>query len=402
MLDLHPIKGVVLNSVLTDFLAQVRQSINDNTFVKLSLGARRDKSADLKSVSAKWIQLKKGFVLSFVLRYTTKDHTQNMDLEQGLNWLVDRLGDSFDQASLFSAEQEWHYTQMQNQPKLRRTAVQVQRTLAATHDKSKQRLISAAGNVYLQDLGVVSASGQVKSTMQDKFRQINKFVEIMDPILRDAQLRPNFRIVDMGSGKGYLTFALSDYLRSRDLQCRVTGVELRPHLVDFCNDLARKCSMDHLDFIASKIEDLDLDALDVLIALHACDTATDDALYQGLKAGSRLIVCAPCCHKQIRKQISPQGPLAQIAKFGILEERQAELLTDGIRALILEAYGYKTKVFEFISTEHTPKNVLIVASLDPKLKAPYEQPLADKWAEVQAIKQIHGIQSHYLEKLLQR
>lgn len=390
-----------MNSSLQALLEHARELINDNQFVKLSLGARKDKNAELKSISAKWLELKKGPVLSFVLRYQSKDITRNFPLEEGLNWAVAQLEESFDQLSLFGLAYEEHYTQMQGKPRLKRTAVQASRSADTQHDHSKKRLISP-DQVYLKELGVVSAQGQVKSTMQDKFRQINKFVEIMEPILRAASLRPDFRIVDMGSGKGYLTFALADYLQSRSPQCRVTGVELRPHLVEFCNELARKSGLEHLDFIASKIEDLQFDALDVLIALHACDTATDDALYEGLRAGARLIVCAPCCHKQVRRDMQSQGPLAQIAKFGILEERQAELLTDGIRALILEAYGYKTKVFEFISTEHTPKNVLIVASLDSSLSKPHAKPVESLWAELQQIKKIHGLGRHYLEaKLLE-
>jgi hypothetical protein len=134
----------------------------------------------------------------------------------------------------------------------------------------------------------------------------------------------------------------------------------------------------------------------MLIALHACDTATDDAIYKGIQANAKVIICAPCCHKQIRKQMAPQNELKNITKHGILLERQAEIVTDTIRSLILEAYGYKTKVFEFIATEHTPKNVLIVGTKSEKNEAAKKESL-DK---VSGLKNLFNIKTHYLETLL--
>jgi len=130
--------------------------------------------------------------------------------------------------------------------------------------------------------------------------------------------------------------------------------------------------------------------------LHACNTATDDAIARGLKANAGIIICAPCCHKQIRKEMKPNNDLKEITKHGILEERQAELLTDAIRAFILEAYGYKTKVFEFISTEHTPKNVLIVGTRSKKQTEPNPEIIA----QIQRIKALWGIEKHYLEQVM--
>ena len=133
-----------------------------------------------------------------------------------------------------------------------------------------------------------------------------------------------------------------------------------------------------------------------MIALHACDTATDDAIYRGIQAQAKIIISAPCCHKQLREQIKPSNELQEITRFGILEERQSEILTDGLRALILESQGYRTKVFEFISTEHTPKNVMIVAIKDQNA----EGEASKKLAEIEAIKKLYNIEYHYLERLL--
>jgi hypothetical protein len=200
----------------------------------------------------------------------------------------------------------------------------------------------------------------------------------------------------MGSGKGYLTFALYDYLTNTlGKKPVMTGVEFREDLVKSCNLIAEKSKFDQLNFIAGTIEEVELKGIDILIALHACDTATDDAIYRGITAGASLIVCAPCCHKQIRKEMNVTNELHSLVKFGILKERQAEIITDTIRALILEAYGYKTKVFEFISTEHTPKNVMIVGR-----KTAGENPAKEKiFRDIAAIKASFGIKGHYLEGL---
>jgi hypothetical protein len=167
--------------------------------------------------------------------------------------------------------------------------------------------------------------------------------------------------------------------------------------VNKCNEIAQKSNYSNLQFIQGTIKDTLLPAIDMLIALHACDTATDDAIYRGIKSKTKIIVCAPCCHKQIRKQLNPANELNLISQYGILKERQAEILTDTIRSQILEAFGYKTKVFEFISTEHTPKNVMIIALKTSETEVPNKEILK----KIETLKQMHGIKYHYLEQLLE-
>lgn len=229
---------------------------------------------------------------------------------------------------------------------------------------------------------------------QKKFRQIDKYIEIVDSLLRKHPLPRQAHIVDMGAGKGYLTFALYDHLKNNlGMEPQVLGLEIRPHLVEFANHLARQCGFEGLRFQTQDIRDFEGKSTDMLIALHACDTLTDVALAEGIRAGAGIILAAPCCHKQIRQQIQPQGILKTMLRHGILEERQAELLTDSIRSLLLEAEGYQTKVFEFVSIEHTNKNLMIAATR--------AQPDADARAKVQEIKQMFGISSHFLEQLLE-
>lgn len=339
-------------------------------------------------------------MLSFVYRHETKDVTKNYGLEDALEQISDLLTQQFFNAVLFTSTSD--YTLLRNK-KGKSTLLKKPATSAALqvfgHDKIKKRLISAENNIYLRELGVVTYDWKVKADMQDKFRQINHYVELVDEVLKSAELPKDFTIVDMGSGKGYLTFALYDHLKkTTGLSFHITGVELRPALTETYNRIAGMAGFDNLGFITGSIEDTELPRTNVLIALHACDTATDDAIYRGISAGSEVIMVAPCCHKQIRRQMNPSNSLKEITRFGILEERQAEMLTDAIRALILEAYGYKTRVFEFIATEHTPKNVMISAVKKSKPSGPDHKILK----RIEALKAMFGIEFHYLETLLKK
>ncbi|MCP4552394.1 MAG: SAM-dependent methyltransferase, partial [Bacteroidetes bacterium] len=206
----------------------------------------------------------------------------------------------------------------------------------------------------------------------------------------------HLKIVDMGSGKGYLTFALYDYLNnSKGFSAEVLGIEQRNELVEFCNKLATDCKFENVKFKHGSINDTKLKNADVLIALHACDTATDDAIAKGIKSGANVIVCAPCCHTQIRVQMSEAKVDIPQLKFGILMERQAEIITDTIRALMMEQYGYDSRIFEFISSEHTDKN-LMIAGIKTRKKIDTET----IQKKINGLKEQYGIKQHYLEKLL--
>ena len=223
----------------------------------------------------------------------------------------------------------------------------------------------------------------------------------MSSLIKDSAIESLHKVVDMGSGKGYLTFALYDYLHSTlGLKTQVQGVEYRKDMVDLCNQFAHNAGFEGLSFTQGTILDYEHKDISMLIALHACDTATDDAIYKGLQSSAELIVVAPCCHKQIRREIEKnkaQNELKFLTKYGIFLERQAEMVTDGIRALILEYFGYKTKVFEFISDAHTPKNVLVVgikSGINPKRQEEILQ-------EIAQTKAYFGIDYHHLERLTQ-
>ena len=386
---------------LQTFFQQLSTSIEKQIFIKITLGNRRVNTADLKNVFIKPVLIKNAVRLSFVYRYPTKDITKNFDVEESIVLIEKMMQNEFFNADIFTTENDLHLTIQKND-----TAKFIGRPASLTvkgqinqHDKEKIRIIKAAGTIYLKELGITTADGLVKKDMQDKYKQINRYIEIIEGIIKDLQFKDSLQVVDMGSGKGYLTFALYDYLVNKlHLSATVTGIELREELVTKCNQIALNAQYTHLSFKSGTIQNAVLSDTDLLIALHACDTATDEAIYCGIKVNARVIICAPCCHKQIRKQMAPDNELRSITKHGILLERQAEITTDAIRALLLEAHGYKTRVFEFIATEHTPKNVLIVAIRSEKEKETKQISL-DK---VIALKSLFGIQSHYLETLLDR
>lgn len=386
------------DSTITKFISLLNESLDKNNFVRLVLVNRRDKSSTLKSASAKVISIKKGLRLSFVLRHETKDITENYTFAECGAKVEALLLNDFTQADLFTLTANHYISIARNgEVKLRTTPPTETEKPTLSHDKEKVRLITAENKAYLNRLGITTADGKVKMDMQDKYRQINKYVEIIEGVLKSVELEETFSVADMGAGKGYLTFALYDYLVNvLHKTPSMVGVELRKELVDKCNTIAKESGFTGLSFAEGTIMDASLPKMDMLIALHACDTATDDAIFRGMQAKAKVIVCAPCCHKQIRKQLNPTGNLHKITQFGILKERQAELLTDGLRALIMEAYGYKTNVFEFIATEHTPKNVLIVGIKEREVTTPDPKILE----QIADVKRVYGIAYHQLEKLL--
>lgn len=382
-----------------EIFVQIENSVSDNTFVRLTLSKNREKDNDLKKVIFKLAIIKKTLHFSTTFRHKTQDITKNFSIENGLNEINRLMEEQFLIYNLFTIKEDVSVEVLKNEKeKIRRTKPTFKNLPERSHDKQKKRLIG--GTNYLTALGVLDAKGNILKDKGDKYKQINKFVEIIDGLIKQhpvLQKEKSFDVVDMGAGKGYLTFALYDYLINTQKKAAVIkGIEIRPDLIKKCNTIAQAVGFKQLTFEEGFISDFDLDKTDVLIALHACDTATDDAIYKGIQAEAQLIICAPCCHKQIRKQITTSKHLQPILDYGILKERQAEMITDTIRALLLESVGYKTKVFEFISTEHTGKNVMIVGQ---KHNRPVDSSIYLQ--KIATLKKEFGIEFHYLEKLFE-
>ena len=382
---------------IKEFIEILNQNFRLKTFIKLIVSDKKDKNIEVKSITIKPIEIKKGDYLNFVYRYQTKDITKNYTPDEAFDLIAKMISNEYNQALLSTSDYEYHFWTKGNKSGIKVRKVDNAIPVKAFHDKTKNRLVAIENNIYLQKLGITNSLFQIKPSMQDKYKQINKYIEIVDGIIKDDAFKENISIIDMGSGKGYLTFALYDYLTNyKKKAVKVTGIELRPNLVEQCNEISQICKFENLNFIEGSIQEADVSNYNILIALHACDTATDDAIAKGIKNEAEIIICAPCCHKQLRPQIKPNNVLNEITKFGILKERQSEMLTDTIRGLILEAHGYKTNIFEFIETVHTPKNVMIVATKRTKPSEKKEFFLS----KIEELKKMFGIDQHYLETQL--
>lgn len=387
--------------MLSQFFDLFSKSLADGALLKLTLSkARKTAPENLKNVYLRPVMLKKGPHVAFNYRYQTRDEVKNHTLEEAPKVLQHLLDTAFYNAELMTSAADYSLQLDDKKPPrlLEKKPSMPAETATLAHDRNKQRRLNPAAP-WLHALGICSREGNVLASQQDKWRQIDKYLETIEHLLKQQPLPLDAFIADMGSGKGYLTFALYDFLTNRlGMKPRITGIELRQHLVDFCNKTARENGFEGLHFVAADIREYHPERLDMLIALHACDTATDLALAGGIHEKAAIIVAAPCCHKQVRRDMHAQNEMAPLLQHGILEERQAEILTDGIRALLLEAEGYKTQVFEFISTEHTPKNVMITA-----LKTVKTPPVSRRKAaleKVEALKKGFGLKEHYLETLL--
>lgn len=378
------------------FLSRVAEAAENSALVKMTLSKPADKRDELRNVYVKPVLIKEKRLFAFTYHYERRDEVKNYDATQMLDLLSEMLPERFLNAVLFTVNEDVTLlVSAKGKAAIQTKRVQECREQNLDHDKQKQRLINPANSWWFM-LGLTTREGKVLADMQHKYKQICKYVEIVDGVMKNVKFDDEIHIADMGAGKGYLTFALYEYLTSRyDKKIVMEGVEIRPDLVLKINDIIEKCNLKNFKFIESSIEDYKPDKLDVLIALHACNTATDDAILKGIRNNAKLIICAPCCHKQIRQEMEKSGKTDSITRFGIFLERQAVMITDAVRALVMEYCGYKTQVMEFIEMENTPKNVLLVGR---KSDAPIDKSAISK--QINGLLEQYGIGEHYLWKHL--
>jgi SAM-dependent methyltransferase len=389
------------------FFDSVQQAIDNQNLDRLILSQYKGELTDLEKMTFRVIQLQQESVLSCLYRYKTNDITKNYPLSDALS-TIQQLAEQCKQANLFTDEAEIQLKKNKKKALLtvsKNKAGKSSKTEQQAHDRSKQRFVDQQ-SYFLQPLGITDANAQVIPSMARKWKQINKFIEIFSGALtqilpqelRDqtqSQAQP-LKVVDFGSGKGYLTFALYDYLAKHHQTADVTGVELNDKMVKFCQDVAKASGFEQLDFFQGDVRTYHPSHLDVMIALHACDVATDFAIHTGIRLNAQMIMCAPCCHKELRPQLKSPQVLQPMLQFGIHAGQQAEMLTDTIRALLLKAYGYETKVFEFVALEHTSKNKMILATK----RKDFVEPDPAVLAQIQALKTMYGIHKQSLELLL--
>ncbi len=411
---------------IDDFAALLEQALAQGSLRQLVLGKPRAVAGDLVRVSVRPVLLKGEVRLSFVHSHATRDITKNRSAAEGLAAVRMLMVGTFQHAQLFTADEE---VQLRVSKKGRQTLLRGKAAVhagAATaapaapvapiqteaHDRAKHRFIDIRAP-FLTALGVTDDAHRLVPAMARKWKQINKFIEVLDHALAATALKRAARldVLDFGSGKGYLTFAMHEHLRhTLGLPARVTGVELREDMVALGNAAAQRLGLAPdqgpdsagalgLRFVHGDIRSHAPQPVDIMVALHACDTATDHAIDAGLRAGAQIIMCSPCCHKELRPQLLSPHPLRPILKHGVHLGQQAEMLTDGLRAMLLDACGYETQVFEFIALEHTNKNKMILA-----VKRSQAEGVAAKraavWQQIDAIKSFYGIREQCLETLL--
>ena len=379
------------------FLHALEHSLAGGTFIRLTLGKPAAKSGAQKIVLTP-VAIGATAQLRAVTSYATQNITATLTFAQALEQTGAQLGHEFKSATLFTTEHDIALLyNRRGEPRVIRSKPSMTAAAPAAHNRVKDYIVEAS-RPYLKDLGVTLDDGRIKPSMYAKFKQICHFIEIADGLIREAECRDakSLSAVDTGSGKGYLTFALYDHLTAKlGKTARVTGVEMRAGLAAFCNGIAITRGFEGLTFEAAAAGDAKPKAIDIMIALHACDTATDDAIFQGIAGNASLIITAPCCQHELAPQmIRPDDAIAGLMKFGLFKQRQADLVTDAARCLLLEAHGYKVKVIEFVSTEHTAKNILIAGIRSPGIDR------ASARRQYDALKAFAGFKTQHLEKLL--
>jgi Methyltransferase domain len=416
------------------FLDLIAASLSDGSFRRLVV-AKPKGGAGCQRVTFRPIALKDQPMVSVVQHFATNDITKNVERHGAMAAIAPLVNDAFLRGHLTTATAQIdmlvskkgkvaiHRGKLQTgvqpldegetavagqPPQLREVAADL------SHDRIKKRFIPQ-DRPYLAEVGITDRNHRVVPAMARKWKQINKFVEIVDGAIKSGALAEatDVTVIDFGAGKGYLTFALHDHLvHTLNKQASVQGVEIREELVDAANLAAQHTATENgnsagLQFVCGDIEHADVTAaqvdilvaqVDILVALHACDTATDAAIFRGIQLGAEVIICSPCCHKELRPQMTLPEPLAPLLSFGVHLGQEADMVTDTLRALILEQHGYDTKVFEFIGLEETSKNKMILAVR--RGSSGQSGHSAQATASIAALKTFYGITSQHLEQLL--
>ena len=350
-------------------LDEIRRDVlgPDRLVRAVAAGRRKGARPSYRRAELRWVQLKAGRRLQVVRYSDTQAFTENLDRDEARS-VVDAL--------LAEPYGNWHVVTMSGTTQLRVTksdeavvhrSAETDVRPEASHDRTKSRLLDP-GDELFHALGITDADGQVKPSRRDKYHQVEEFVRALEPVMepmRAAAANGEVRAVDLGCGNAYLSFAAYRWL-ARDLPVRLTGVDVKPAARQRNARIAEQLGWSgQIDFVAGEIGDADVPAAHLAMALHACDTATDDALARAVEWRTPVIMAAPCCHHDIQRQLREGGsvpePYGPLTRHGILRERFADVLTDSLRALLLRIAGYRVSVIEFVASAHTPRNTMIRA-----------------------------------------
>lgn len=353
---------------MDEFITLLNEALNEETFIRCIWSNPRTKDHYQKIV-LKPIELKKERMLQMAKTKDNKEYHENIALANCIPKITNDCA-GFKQIQLYTSKNDYQcLVSKKGQLHIKKKAPSMTLPTSLSHNRQKQYILDTpSSHDFLKALGLMDEKGQIKPSKYDKYKQINRYLEFVADCTSYLKTEP-IRIIDFGCGKSYLTFALYHYLTSiLNKKVEVIGLDLKADVITFCENLAQKLGYTHLHFQIGDIGTYTTDQpIDMVVSLHACNTATDAALEKAVGWGAKVILAVPCCHHEAYTQIENEA-LSPILKHGILKERIAALVTDGLRAQLLESCGYDVTVMEFIDMAHTPKNILIKALL--KAKAP--------------------------------
>ena len=340
--------------------AKATELISDqNNFVRAVLsGRRRNMQTEYERIDIRPVQLKDGLRLQLILSEEKQDTTKNIGIDA--EKILELLNSGYANVLVEFTTGSYSLRITKKGEALIHEAKGVFER-SVSHDRTKERLLDAS-DPFLIEVGISDHKGSIKPSMQDKYRQVEEFLRILEPALPEK--KEKLSIVDLGCGHAYLTFATHQYLRKSGIDAHVIGIDVRENSRDRNNAIAKKLGItDSIEFRAEEISETAIESADIAIALHACDTATDDAIAWGVQHGVQLLLIAPCCHHDLQVQIQDiPEPWPMLTRHGIMRERLGDLLTDSFRTQILKLLGYRVDAIEFVGGEHTPRNLMIRAT----------------------------------------
>ena len=340
--------------------AKATELISDqNNFVRAVLsGRRRNMQTEYERIDIRPVQLKDGLRLQLVMSEEKQDTTKNIGIDA--EKILELLNSGYANVLVEFTTGSYSLRITKKGEALIHEAKGVFERFVS-HDRTKERLLDAS-DPFLIEVGISDHKGSIKPSMQDKYRQVEEFLRILEPALPEK--KEKLSIVDLGCGHAYLTFATHQYLRKSGIDAQVIGIDVRENSRDRNNAIAKKLGItDSIEFRAEEISETKIESADIAIALHACDTATDDAIAWGVQHGVQLLLIAPCCHHDLQVQIQDiPEPWPMLTRHGIMRERLGDLLTDSFRTQILKLLGYRVDAIEFVGGEHTPRNLMIRAT----------------------------------------
>lgn len=337
--------------------------LTNEQLIAATISQPRQKSNELKRIKLKPIELKGVYHIQAEYQYERILKHENIQIEEIAEKLEKFFEDFRQMQGDFKEESIQIQLSKKNKVLFKSTKNATMKTASLSHNRKKQYLLDPdIAHPFLIRLGVQTPDGKVKKQKYDKFKQINRFIEFIDDSLAYLPKDRTIRILDFGSGKSYLTFALYHYLKViKGLDIRVTGLDLKKEVIEHCAQIAQDLEYDQLEFLVGDINDYnDESAVDMVVTLHACDVATDMALSRAVKWNAQVILSVPCCQHELNRQLD-SSPLNIMLQHGLVKERFAALATDSIRAELLKLVGYDAQLLEFIDMENTPKNILIRA-----------------------------------------